>query len=85
MVAPAAAPCNYTPTPIKKYNNWNVCYSCSFDIEDKHTSAACPIDWCRTTHCKKYSRNNTQAYIDSGHNVCTKGIHKMMLPQYCLA
>ena len=33
-VAPVAAQCNFTPTPVKKFNNWNVCHSCSFDIED---------------------------------------------------
>jgi hypothetical protein len=25
----------------KRYNNWNVCYSCGFDIEDGHTSMTC--------------------------------------------
>jgi hypothetical protein len=84
-VAPVAAQCNFTPTPVKKFNNWKVCYSCGFDIKDKHTGVTCPIDWHRTTHCKKYLRNNVQAYIVSGHDVCTKGIHKMMLPQYHLA
>ncbi len=85
MVAPSAGPTQLYSPPIKKYNNWNICYSCSFDIKDKHTSATCPIDWHRTTHCTKYSHDNAQLYIDMGHNVCTKGINKMVLPQHPLA
>jgi hypothetical protein len=27
----------------KRHNNWNVCVSCGFDIEDGHTSATCPF------------------------------------------
>jgi hypothetical protein len=81
-LAPAAAQHNNIPTLVKKYNNWNVCHSCGFDVEDKHNSVTCPIDWRRTMHCKKYSHDNAQLYIDIGHDVCTKGIHKTMLPQY---
>ncbi len=27
---------------IKTYSNWNVCFSCGFDVEDGHTSKTCP-------------------------------------------
>ena len=27
---------------IKRYANWNVCFSCGFDVEDGHTSKTCP-------------------------------------------
>jgi hypothetical protein len=27
----------------KRYNNWNVCFSCGFDIKDGHTSQTCPF------------------------------------------
>jgi hypothetical protein len=27
----------------KRYNNWNVCFLCGFDIEDGHTSQTCPF------------------------------------------
>jgi hypothetical protein len=27
----------------KKHNNWNVCFSCGFDVEDGHTSATCHL------------------------------------------
>jgi hypothetical protein len=78
-LTPTTVQCN-TPYLIKKYNNWNVCYTCSFNVEAKHTSMTCPFDWHKPGHCKNYMRKNVQLYIDCGHNVCTKGIHKTMLP-----
>ena len=27
---------------IKRYANWNVCFLCGFDAEDRHTSKMCP-------------------------------------------
>jgi len=35
---------------IKRYANWNVCFSCGFDVEDGHTSKKCPAPWRRTNH-----------------------------------
>jgi hypothetical protein len=35
--AKATVPRDNTPTLIKKYNNWNVCYTCSFDVKAKLT------------------------------------------------
>jgi hypothetical protein len=29
----------------KKYNNWNACYSCGFDVEDGHFLSTCPTHW----------------------------------------
>jgi hypothetical protein len=26
----------------KTYNNWNMCYSCGFDVKDGHTFLTCP-------------------------------------------
>ncbi len=69
-----------TPNLIKKYNNWNVSYTCGFDVKAKHTLMTCPFNWRKPEHCKSYMRTNTQSYIDHGHNKGTKGIHKMMLP-----
>ncbi len=28
--------------PTKQFANWNVCFTCGFDIEDRHTSTTCP-------------------------------------------
>lgn len=32
----------HPPNPIKRFNNWNYCYLCGFDVEDGHTSQTCP-------------------------------------------
>ncbi len=76
----ATVSCNNTLTLIKKYNNWNVCYTCGFDVEATHNLVTCLYGWRRSGHCKWYTRANTQSYINCGQDVCTKGIHKMMLP-----
>ena len=53
-IAPFAqqnAPRNATPmysNIIKRYANWNICFSCGFDVEDGHTSKTCPAPWRRT-------------------------------------
>jgi hypothetical protein len=38
------------PKPVKRFNNWNYCYSCGFDVEDGHTSMTCPRDRRKTGH-----------------------------------
>ena len=34
----------------KAFANWNVCYSCGFDIKDRHTAVTCPHAWRRANH-----------------------------------
>ena len=41
-----------TPNPVKQYNNWNVCYSCGFDVEDRHTSMTC--HFCKPMHQTRF-------------------------------
>jgi len=65
---------------IKKYANWNVCFSCGFDVEDGHTSKTCPASWRRANHQEGFDRNNTGQYIAAGYNACTKAMHKSQLP-----
>ena len=43
---------------IKKYLNWNLCFSCGFDVEDGHTSKTCPVPWRRANHQEGFNRNN---------------------------
>ncbi len=67
--AQQAMPCNAAPmysNIIKKYANWNVCFSCGFDIEDGHTSKTCPAPWRRTNHPEGFDRNNAGQYIAAG-------------------
>jgi hypothetical protein len=43
------------------HNNWNVCFSCGFDIEDGHTSITCPFK--RWNHQDLFTRGNAQQFI----------------------
>jgi hypothetical protein len=65
---------------IKKYANWNVCFSCGFDVEDGHTSKTCPAPWRRANHQEGFDRNNLGQYIAAGYDACTKAMHKSQLP-----
>jgi hypothetical protein len=65
---------------IKKHANWNVCFSCGFDVEDGHTSKTCPTPWRRANHQEGFDRNNLGQYIAAGYDACTKAMHKSQLP-----
>ncbi len=62
----------------KIHNNWNVCFSCGFDIKEGHTSITCPFKW--WNHQDLFTCKNAQQLIAAGYNPCTKGMHKMVLP-----
>jgi hypothetical protein len=62
----------------KQHNNWNVCFSCGFDVEDRHTPGTCPFK--KWNHQVSYTRNNAQQFIAAGYDPCTKGMHKSVLP-----
>jgi hypothetical protein len=62
---------------VKKYENWNACYTCGFDIEDRHMSATCPGHWRKPTLNEAFTCTNGQQYINQGYDMCTKGMHKM--------
>ena len=68
------------PNPIKLHNNWNVCYSCGFDVEDGHNSQTCHFNWRKPTHDVTFTRANAQQKLAQGCDACTKGMHKTMLP-----
>jgi hypothetical protein len=45
---------------VKRYPNWNVCYSCGFDVAKSHNSMSCPPHLCKASHeiyfnCQKRS------------------------------
>jgi hypothetical protein len=61
----------------KRHNNWNVCFSCGFDIKDGHTFATCPFK--KANHQQSFSRKNAQQFIAAGYDHCTKGMHKTVL------
>ena len=69
------------PNPIKRFNNWNYCFSCGFDVEDGHTSQTCPVGWRKIGHQVGCTRDNVQQYITAGHKPRLSGQHKSQLPQ----
>ena len=66
----------------KQYPNWNVCFTCGFDVEEGHTSATCPTEWRKPNHQEGFNRANAQQYITAGYKPSTKGMHKNVLPAY---
>ena len=65
---------------IKRYANWNVCFSCGFDVEDGHTSKTCPAPWRCANHQEGYTHANPGQYFLAGYDACTKAMHKSQLP-----
>ena len=64
----------------KRFNNWNACYSCGFDVADWHMSHTCNNR--KPSHDEPYTRANAQMFLNRGDpHVCTAGIHKTQLPQ----
>ena len=49
----------------KIFNNWNVCYSHRFDVEDGHNSATYGNR--KMNHQEGFTCKNAQAYIDAGY------------------
>ena len=88
----AAPPRMFAPTlptrrpefsnPTKQHANWNVCFTCGFDVEEGHTSTTCPMNWRKPNHQEGFTRENAQQYITAGYKPCTKGMHKNVLPTY---
>jgi hypothetical protein len=65
---------------VKRYANWNACYSCGFDVADGHTSMLCPPHLRKATHDINFNRQNAQQYIDLGHPCATRNRHKTQFP-----
>eukprot|EP00804_Cyclotella_cryptica_P011139 CCRYP_020834-RA/>CCRYP_020834-RA protein AED:0.37 eAED:0.22 QI:0/0/0/0.66/1/1/3/0/880 len=51
----------------KYYNNWNMCYSCGWDVPQWHTSQTCNNRV--PGHQEGCNRANAQAYMTAGHRV----------------
>jgi hypothetical protein len=62
----------------KLHNNWNVCFSHGFEVENGHTSATC--EWRKMDHQEGFTCLNAQGYIDAEYDPCTRGMHKNVLP-----
>ena len=66
---------------MKRFANWNACYSCGFDVPDEHTSQTCPRHLQKPDHDIHFTRQNAQQYIYQGYNCATKNRHKTVFPQ----
>ena len=63
----------------KHFNNWNMCYSCGWDVPHWHNSQTCPYQV--EGHQTGCTRENAKAYMNAGHRVSRKAMHKTSLPQ----
>jgi hypothetical protein len=71
--------CNpYFSYVYKWCNNWNVCFSCGFNVENGHTSLAYPFK--KLNHQHMYMGENAQQFIAAVYDPCTGGMHKLVLP-----
>jgi hypothetical protein len=43
---------------MKRFVNWNACFSCGFDIADGHTSQTCPQHLRKLGHNIHFTRQN---------------------------
>ena len=69
------------PKPNKYYNNWNMCYSCGFDIPYWHTSKTCPQECRKPNHNEEVDRYNWEEYWKVGHTgISMKRMGKTALP-----
>ena len=57
----------------KIFNNWNMCYSHGFDVEDGYNSATYRNR--NMDHQEGFIRKNAQAYINAGYAPTTQGMH----------
>ena len=65
---------------VKKFNNMNYCFSCGFNVENRHTLKTCCYEKRRINHQEAANRSNAQQYIEAGYDACTKAKHKLILP-----
>jgi hypothetical protein len=60
----------------KQFANWNICYSCGFDVADAHISMSCHAHLRKASHDIYFTHQNAQQYINLGHPCSTKNRHK---------
>ena len=68
------------PNPYKRWNNWNACYSCGFDVPRWHTSTTCPQKCRKEDHQEGYMRDQYDQYVAAGWSLSKTKKHKKYLP-----
>ncbi len=74
--------CPEFANPTKQFANWNICFTCRFNIEDGHTLTTCPAGWQKPNHQEGFTCKTAQSYINAGYTPCKKGMHKNVLLKY---
>ena len=76
-----AAPTAAVAAPIsnKYYNNWNMCFSCGFDVPGWHTIQTCPAPCRREHHHESCDRTSYLQYKTQGYKVNMKKTSKSFL------
>ena len=64
----------------KHFNNWNMCFSCGFDVPYWHTSKTCPPECRKAGHQEECDRDNYRSYVQAGHSVRMKKEDARILP-----
>ncbi len=63
---------------VKLFVNQNVCYTCSFDVEDWHMSATCSGK--KPGHQDGFTQSDFMEYKHTNHPFNRKAMHKTMYP-----
>ncbi len=69
---------------VKTFANQNVCFTCSFDVEDWHMSTTCNRK--KPGHQDGFTRSNYMECKCANHPFCRNAMHKTMHPssfQWC--
>jgi hypothetical protein len=72
---------NNVLNPTKRFNTWNVCSSCGWDVPKCHTSMTYPYECRKPVHMVNCDRENTAGMIAAGRNISQKGMHKPNSPK----
>ncbi len=70
----------YKPNPVKHFNNWNMCFSCGWDIPIWHNRKTYPAECCKQGNCDEVDCHNARVYKDAGHVVSMGCTGKTQLP-----
>jgi hypothetical protein len=51
---------------MKRFANWNACYSCGFDVANGHTSQTCPLHLRKPDNDKYFTQKKCPAIHQCG-------------------
>jgi hypothetical protein len=63
----------------KHFNNWNMCFTCGWDVPNRHNSQTCNMQHTNPLYMTGCTGENAQQYMAAGHQVSRKAMHKTKL------